>query len=90
MSPDQYSRTQDHEGRRIEAVEGGWRLLNHAKYRAMRDAENRREYQREWDRQHRSSGHKRTRQSDSSPTKSDKSDRVRPKQKTEAEAEAGC
>ena len=26
-------KTQDHEGRRIEVIEGGWRLLNHAKYR---------------------------------------------------------
>ncbi len=33
LAPDKYSRTPDHEGRRIEAVDGGWRLLNHAKYR---------------------------------------------------------
>jgi hypothetical protein len=35
LSPDIYSRTKDDEGRRIEAIDGGWRLLNHAKYRAM-------------------------------------------------------
>ena len=41
MSPDKYSRTEDFEGRRIEPIDGGWRLLNHAKYREMRDAEER-------------------------------------------------
>lgn len=33
LSPDPDSRTPDYEGRRIEAVPGGWRLLNHAEYR---------------------------------------------------------
>ncbi len=32
-SPDPYSRTKEHEGRRIKAVDGGWVILNHAKYR---------------------------------------------------------
>ena len=45
-SPDNYSRTKDHEGRRIEEMDGGWRLLNHAKYRALLSAEERREYNR--------------------------------------------
>lgn len=35
LSPDEHSRTKDDEGRRIEVIEGGWSLLNHAKYRAM-------------------------------------------------------
>lgn len=35
LSPDPDSRTKDDEGRRIESIEGGWSLLNHAKYRAM-------------------------------------------------------
>ena len=35
LSPDKYSRTSDDEGRRIEPIDGGWLLLNHAKYRAM-------------------------------------------------------
>ena len=39
LSPDKYSRTTEHEGRRIEQIEGGWRLLNHEKYRAIRDEE---------------------------------------------------
>jgi hypothetical protein len=30
---DPYSRTKDHEGRRIEDIDGGWRILNHAQYR---------------------------------------------------------
>ena len=46
--PDRYSRTPDNDGRRIEPAEGGWRLLNHAKYRAMRDEDNRREYMRDY------------------------------------------
>lgn len=33
-APDPHSRIPDHEGRRIEAIEGGWRILN---YRAYRD-----------------------------------------------------
>lgn len=47
-APDKWSRTPDNEGRRIEAIDGGWRLLNHAKYRAIRSADERRDYWREW------------------------------------------
>lgn len=32
-SPDQMSRTPNYEGRRIERVDGGWRILNYEKYR---------------------------------------------------------
>jgi len=39
LSPDKYSRTPDNDGRRIEPIDGGWRLLNYEKYRAVRDAE---------------------------------------------------
>ena len=46
LSPDKYSRTPDHEGRRITPIDGGWELLNHAKYRALLSAEERREYNR--------------------------------------------
>lgn len=45
-SPDTYSRTPAHEGRRIEDIDGGWRLLNHGKYRALMSIEERREYNR--------------------------------------------
>lgn len=33
LSPDRYSRTKSDEGRRIEAIDGGWRILNYVKYR---------------------------------------------------------
>jgi hypothetical protein len=33
LSPDPYSRSPEYDGRRIEPVDGGWRLLNHDKYR---------------------------------------------------------
>ena len=48
MSPDKYSRTSDFEGRRIEVIDGGWRLLNHEKYRSIRDEEVVRESKRKY------------------------------------------
>lgn len=45
-SPDKYSRTKEHEGRRIEECDGGFLLLNHSKYRAKLSADERREYNR--------------------------------------------
>lgn len=44
LAPDQFSRTKTDEGRRIREVEGGWLLVNHAKYRDMLNKEERREY----------------------------------------------
>ena len=46
MSPDPDSRSQEWEGRRIEAVDGGWAILNHSKYRAKLSADERRDYNR--------------------------------------------
>jgi hypothetical protein len=43
MGPDQFSRTPEHEGRRIEAIPGGWRLLNYEKYRLKLSKEDIRE-----------------------------------------------
>lgn len=43
-APDKYSRTKDHEGRRIEAIDGGWHILNHGKYRDKMSKDERREY----------------------------------------------
>lgn len=40
-------------GRRIAEIDGGWRLLNHAKYRHIRSSEERREYMREYMRKRR-------------------------------------
>ena len=42
--PDEWSRTPDHDGRRIETVQGGWKLLNYSNYRAKMSAEDRRAY----------------------------------------------
>ena len=53
-SPDPHSRTPDNEGRRVEAIEGGWVVLNYAKYRETRDPEERRRQVREAVRRHRS------------------------------------
>ncbi len=52
-APDEDSRTKEHNGRRIEAVDGGWRIINHAKYRAKMSADERREYNRVKQAEHR-------------------------------------
>jgi hypothetical protein len=46
LAPDEWSRSKEYDGRRIAEVDGGWLLLNHAKYRAARAADDRREYMR--------------------------------------------
>ena len=46
LSPDPYSRTKDHEGRRIKEIDGGWQLLNYEKYTQAKSREHRNEYQR--------------------------------------------
>lgn len=48
QEPDRYSRSPDHDGRRVRAVDGGFLVLNHAKYRERLSQEDRREYQRRW------------------------------------------
>lgn len=48
LAPDPDSRTSDHEGRRIEVIDGGWRLLNHSKYREIRDEESAKEAKRKY------------------------------------------
>ena len=53
MQPDKYSRTKDFEGRRIEEIQGGWLLLNHATYRAKRQDEHRKDYRANWMREKR-------------------------------------
>ncbi len=37
LAPDPDSRTKDHEGRRIEEIDGGWHLLNYTKHRDTKD-----------------------------------------------------
>jgi hypothetical protein len=39
-APDEDSRSPEHEGRRIRKVDGGWLVLNHAKYRARQSKRN--------------------------------------------------
>ncbi len=53
--PDRDSRSQEFEGRRIEPVDGGWRLLNHNKYRRKMSKDERREYLRVKQREYRAS-----------------------------------
>ncbi len=53
LAPDPYSRTKDFEGRRIEAIDGGWHIINYGKYRKMMDEEERREYKAKWARESR-------------------------------------
>lgn len=43
LAPDPHSRTPDNEGRRVREIDGGWELLNYAKYRSIRDEETIRE-----------------------------------------------
>ncbi len=43
MSPDPYSRTPTAEGRRIEPIDGGWQIINHAKYRRMASKDDQKE-----------------------------------------------
>jgi hypothetical protein len=53
MQPDEFSRTKDYEGRRIEEVDGGWRILNYVKYRELGMSEERKAYLRAKKRQER-------------------------------------
>ena len=43
LGPDEFSRTKDFDGRRIVEIDGGWELLNHAKYRLMASKEDAKE-----------------------------------------------
>jgi len=52
-APDPYSRTKDHEGRRIREVEGGWEVLNGEKYRDKMSCDERREANRVYQQRHR-------------------------------------
>lgn len=56
-NPDPYSRTPDHEGRRIERLDDhrpwGWRIVNHEKYRDMTDYDTIKEQNRERQRRRR-------------------------------------
>ena len=59
LAPDKYSRSREHEGRRIVPADRGWTLLNYARFRDLRDTEARKSWDRERKRADRS-GQKRT------------------------------
>lgn len=44
LSPDPDSRSKEQDGRRITQIDGGWLLVNHAKYRQKLRSDDRREY----------------------------------------------
>lgn len=46
MSPDPWSRSKEEDGKRIKEIDGGWQLINHSKYKAIRSSEERKEYKR--------------------------------------------
>ena len=81
-APDPDSRSTDDDGRRISAVDGGWQLVNHLKYRDKMSADERRNYLRVKQAEHRQ---RRKQLSTSVNTVSDKSTEST---HTEAEAEA--
>ena len=53
QKPDKYSRSQEHDGRRIQVCDGGWVVLNHTKYRDKMSQDDKREQDRERQRRHR-------------------------------------
>ena len=83
-APDEDSRSQEFEGRRIEAVEGGWRLLNHEKYRQKLSADERREYLKLKQREYRH----RDKQASTTVNNVSDTDTVLTQAEAEAEAEA--
>ena len=52
-SPDEYSRTKEHEGRRIKPIDGGWLIINYEKHRNREDSDPRKVADRERQRRHR-------------------------------------
>lgn len=80
--PDVESQNQDFGGRRIEAVEGGWLILNYLKYREIRDTDSRRAQWREASKRH----YQKRRSSQQSSAKPQQSSA---QAEAEAEAEAG-
>lgn len=52
-SPDKYSSSKEHDGRRIQEVEGGWLILNGEKYKARLTPESVLEYRRNWQKNYR-------------------------------------
>jgi hypothetical protein len=84
QQPDKYSRTPDHDGRRIEVIDGGWFILNRAKYRDKHWQEDKAERRRQ--RNHRYyASHRNSDNSDAQRLNVSESDRVRHKKEKEKE-----
>ena len=81
LAPDPYSRSKDFEGRRIQVIDGGWWMVNHAKYREMSNKDEQRRQTAE--RMRRLRQRQRDANSDGSTSHVSKSDDI-----AEAEAEA--
>lgn len=87
-SPDPYSRTKEHEGRRVSTVERGWFILNYDRIRGMMDSETVKESKRLWWKKHRGRVAQETRtELDTTRTELDTT-RTNSTDSTQAEAEA--
>ena len=87
QAADRYSRTKDHDGRRVEPISGGWALLNYAKYRRMASVDDQKEKSAERSRRYREN--KASASDDQSVTDRDASRRnTEITREAEAEAEA--
>ncbi len=84
--PDKYSRTPDHEGRRVEVIDGGWLILNRAKYRDKNWQDDKAERRREINHRYYQSRKLRP-NSDSSGLNQSESDLLRDKKEKEKEKE---
>ncbi len=83
-APDKHSRSKEYDGRRIEAVEGGWQILNHGKYRAKLSEDERRDYLRIKQQEYRA----RLKREQASTSVADVSDTYTPSTQAEADTEA--
>jgi hypothetical protein len=86
--PDEYSRTKDHDGRRIQEIDGGWRILNHGKYREKMSQDQRREYLARKQREHRARVKREEPVNNASTDVNKRSDKSTPSTHTEADSEA--
>lgn len=87
LSADPHSRSPENEGRRIEPVDGGWRLLNHFKYRFKMSPEDRKEKARIRQQRHREQQNV-THKRDASVTERDDRDESRESRHTDTDTDA--
>ena len=89
QSPDKYSRTPDDEGRRIEAIDGGWLLLNYQKYRLLASKEDEKAKTAERVRRHRARKKRNELETQCNESETDHNDSItQDRDIAEAEAEA--